>query len=273
VRVDTSVPLTPLTCDDWRAGLKADFGDPLQLRLTGSYPNACGEKQWLVAYADPRSYAARALAGMWKELGGTLGGTVHDGLAPPGRSLLEIASPALADVVRDINKFSNNVMAQQLFLTLGLAQRGSGTPEAAREVLRRWIAMRLGRPPRDLVIDNGSGLSRETRFSASFIAKLLQTAWTGPVMPELVSSLSLAGIDGTLRRVKGLTGRAHLKTGSLRDVAAVAGYVLSTSGRRYVMVAMINHPNANEARPALDALIQWVSNDGNEPPLRSELQN
>ena len=81
------------------------------------------------------------------------------------------------------------------------------------------------------------------------LGRLLQSAWSSAVMPELMSSLPVAGIDGTLRRSKGVPGRAHLKTGSLRDVVGVAGYVLADSGRRYVVVAIVNHPNANAARP------------------------
>ena len=76
-----------------------------------------------------------------------------------------------------------------------------------------------------------------------------------------MSSLPLNGLDGTLRRSRATPGRAHLKTGSLRDVAGIAGYVLSDSGRRYVLVALINHPNANAGRPALDALVQWAIRD------------
>jgi D-alanyl-D-alanine carboxypeptidase/D-alanyl-D-alanine-endopeptidase (penicillin-binding protein 4) len=79
-------------------------------------------------------------------------------------------------------------------------------------------------------------------------------------MPELMSSLPIAGVDGTLRRSKSATGRTHLKTGSLRDVAGVAGYVLAPNGQRSILVAIVNHPNANAARPAIDALIQWASN-------------
>jgi D-alanyl-D-alanine carboxypeptidase/D-alanyl-D-alanine-endopeptidase (penicillin-binding protein 4) len=80
-------------------------------------------------------------------------------------------------------------------------------------------------------------------------------------MSELMSSLPVSGLDGTLKRSKAEPGRAHLKTGSLRDVAAVAGYVLSNSGKRYVVVAVLNHPNANAGRPALDALVQWAIRD------------
>ncbi|HEX7442086.1 MAG TPA: D-alanyl-D-alanine carboxypeptidase, partial [Caldimonas sp.] len=184
-------------------------------------------------------------------------GKVPAGLAPA----FEMRSAPLAEIVRDINKFSNNVMAQQLFLTLGLSERGLGTPETARLVVRQWLAERFGAAAVGVVVDNGSGLSRDTRVSARLLAQLLQSAWASPVMPELMSSLPVAGIDGTLRRSRATPGRAHLKTGSLRDVVGVAGYVLANSGRRYVVVAIVNHPNANAARPALDALVQWTAND------------
>ena len=262
VRADTSVPLVSGACDDWRGALRPDFSDPLRMRFAGSFAAACGEKLWSVAYPDPKSYNERALLGMWAVMGGKLGGTVRDGPAPTSKPSFELNSPALADVVRDINKFSNNVMAQQLFLTLALAQRGSGSPELARELLRQWLVERLGASAaRGVVIDNGSGLSRDARLSAELIARLLQLAWASPVMPELVSSLPVSGIDGTLRRSRATLGRSHLKTGSLRDVNGVAGYVLSGSGRRYVVVAIVNHANANAARPALDALVQWAAND------------
>ncbi|MES3013599.1 MAG: D-alanyl-D-alanine carboxypeptidase/D-alanyl-D-alanine-endopeptidase [Pseudomonadota bacterium] len=261
VRVDTSVPLTASACDDWRSPLRADFSDPLRLRFAGSYAASCAEKTWAIAWADPERYNARALLGMWKEIGGRIGGTVRDGVAPGTPPTFESVSPALAEVIRDINKYSNNVMAQQLFLTLGLTQRNAGTPEAAREVIRQWSKERLGSASAALVIDNGSGLSRESRISAQLLARLLLTAWASPVMPELIASLPVAGIDGTLKRSRATLGRAHLKTGSLRDVAGIAGYVLANSGRRYVVVAIANHANANAARPAFDALVQWVAND------------
>jgi len=112
----------------------------------------------------------------------------------------------------------------------------------------------------EIEIDNGSGLSRDARISADALALLLQRAWASPVMPEFMASLPISGSDGTLRRSTALSaaGRAHLKTGSLRDVVAVAGYLLAPDGRRYVLVAIINHPRAAAARPALDALVEWA---------------
>ncbi len=268
VKADTSLPLSNAPCDDWRGALKADFTDPTRIKLNGSFSTACGEKQWAVAYADPKSYNERVLRGMWLDMGGKLGGVVRDGAAPVNVApTFEVLSPPLAEVVRDINKFSNNVMAQQLFLSLALVQRGQGTVEVARELTRQWLTERLGEVARTALIDNGSGLSRDARVTAQMMARLLQVAWASPTMPELLSSLPVVGVDGTLRRSKAPAGRAHLKTGSLRDVMGVAGVVVSNTGRRYVLVAIVNHPNANAARPALDALVKWaVVNDARMEP-------
>jgi D-alanyl-D-alanine carboxypeptidase/D-alanyl-D-alanine-endopeptidase (penicillin-binding protein 4) len=264
VTVDTSVPLSDGPCDDWRAGLRAELADPKRVRFAGTYPLACGERDWPAAYPEPRTYAQRLLARLWREVGGRLVGRVREGRAPSSRlPNFEFVSPPLPEVVRDINKHSNNVMAQQLFLTLGLVAQGRGTPDMARAEVRRWLAARLpGEPLDDVVIDNGSGLSRSGRLNAALLGALLQAAWAAPTMPELMSSLPMSGLDGTLWRSKASTGRAHLKTGSLRDVAGVAGYVLGSSGQRYVLVAIVNHPNAGAARPALDALVQWAIDDG-----------
>jgi serine-type D-Ala-D-Ala carboxypeptidase/endopeptidase (penicillin-binding protein 4) len=271
VSLQSTVALSAGECGDWRATLKPEFADPLRIRFAGTYPASCLEKVWPLAYADPKSYSARAIEGMWLEMGGKLRGTVRSGAVPPGSAapVLELPSPPLAEVIRDINKFSNNVMAQQLFLTLGLQGRlvsgairaagtERGTQETAREVLRRWWQERFPGVEAP-VLDNGSGLSRSERISAQSLARMLQAAYLSPVMPELLSSLPVAGIDGTMRRNRSAAlGQAHLKTGSLRDVAAVAGYVHTASGRRYVLVAIANHPSAALARPAFDALLDWT---------------
>src|SRR5450830_748858 len=269
VQFSPTVPLLAGECGDWRSQLKAQLADPNRLSFAGGYPASCGERSWPLAYAEPASYNARALEGLWKDMGGRLGGQVRDGLVPAGlQPLFSLASPPLAEVIRDINKYSNNVMAQQLFLTLSLQQKGLGTPVGSREVLGQWWRRRFGEA--DVPnIDNGSGLSRDTRVSAQALTRLLQAAWAGGTMPELLSSLPLSGVDGTLRRLgkdnAAVQGAAHLKTGSLRDVTAVAGVVHGASGRRYTLVAMANHPNANALRPVIEALIAWTARDQNLP--------
>lgn len=248
-------------CGDWRGALRAELSDPAKVGFQGVYPAACGERVWPVAAADPRGFAARAVEGMWRELGGKLTGTVRDGKVPAGlKPAFTVTSPALAEVVRDVNKYSNNVMAQQVFLTLALQKNGVATYDSAREALRQWWQARLGDADLPLV-DNGAGLSRDARLTAQALGRMLQVAWTSPAMPELLASLPIAGVDGTLRRSQSRAGTAHLKTGSLRDVMAVAGYVHAASGRRYVLVAVVNHSNAGAARPVFDSLIDWTARD------------
>jgi D-alanyl-D-alanine carboxypeptidase/D-alanyl-D-alanine-endopeptidase (penicillin-binding protein 4) len=282
VRLQATVPLNTSAsdCADYRGSLKGDFTDPARFRFGGSYPSVCGEKVWPLAYSDPTSYAARAVQGLWESMGGVLLGTAHQGTVPAallaGKPAVVGQSTALADVIRDINKFSNNVMAQQLYLTLGrvtgnaLAMSGpdnladASLPPAtfatSRAAVLRWWRERLGEDAPQL--DNGSGLSRQERISAQAMVRLLQAAYAAPFMPELMSSLPITGVDGTLRRIKTRTsGTAHLKTGSLNGVVALAGYVHAMSGKRYVLVAFVNHPNASDARPALDALVDWVGRD------------
>lgn len=248
-------------CGDWRGALRAELTNPAKVSFQGVYPASCGERMWPVAAADPRGFAARAVEGMWRELGGKLTGTVRDGKVPAGlKPAFVVTSPSLAEVVRDVNKYSNNVMAQQVFLTMALQKNGVATFDGARDVLRQWWQARMGDAALPLA-DNGAGLSRDARLTAQALARMLQVAWGSSVMPELLASLPVAGIDGTLRRSQSRAGAAHLKTGSLRDVMAVAGYVHAASGRRYVLVAIVNHPNAAAARPVLDSLIDWTARD------------
>ncbi|MGV8805095.1 MAG: D-alanyl-D-alanine carboxypeptidase/D-alanyl-D-alanine endopeptidase [Polaromonas sp.] len=270
VQMQPSVPLSPASasapegeCGNYRSQLQPDLTDPSRMSFGGSYPAACGEKTWAVAYTDPASYGGRVIAGLWRDMGGQLTGRVREGVAGAGLTpLFELQSPPLAEVIRDINKYSNNVMARQLFLTLSREQPGGASPEASRAVLRDWWQSRIGGDAQDApLLDNGAGLSRQARITPRGMARMLQTAYASGVMPELMASLPINGVDGTLKRHQPTDsqGLAHLKTGSLRDSTALAGYVDAPGGRRLVVVAIINHPNAPAARPALDALVDWAA--------------
>ena len=265
MQLPATVPLAPAStaCGDWQGALKAELGEPAKIGFAGNFPSSCGEREWAIAPADPDGYAARAIEGMWRELGGKVTGTVRDGKVPAGlKPVFVNKSLSLAEVIRDINKYSNNVMTQQLFLTLGLQATGRGTWDSGKQAIGNWWRSRWPQltPP---VWENGAGLSREERVTARALSGMLQTAWNSPQMPELLSSLPIVGVDGTLRRVNTASakGMAHLKTGTLRDVTALAGVVNSNSGKRYVLVGMINHPLAPNARPALHALIDWAAQD------------
>ncbi len=241
---------------------------PPRASFLGTYPLSCGERDLNIALHDPQDYLAAMIRQLWGEMGGTWSGNVRDGVVPPTARLVYVhESEPLGDIVRDINKFSNNVMARQLFLTLGAELGGPpARAEEAARAIKEWAAKKMTAP--ELVLENGSGLSRNERISAQHLAALLLAAWRSPVMPEFVSSLPVVAADGTMKkRLRGerIAGSAHIKTGLLADARAIAGYVLDRNGRRHVVVMIANHPKAPEADAAMDALLQWVYNSPTAP--------
>lgn len=259
LRIDNRLSLGEERCGDWREKFRVTVSGEA-IALAGSFPAACGEKALHLSPWPADMQVDRLFRALWSELGGTLRGQVRAGLAPGAAAVLATQeSPPLAEVVRDINKYSNNVMARQLFLSL--AAERPATPEGARRRVAEWLAGKSLQLP-ELVVDNGSGLSRAERISAAGLGDLLLAAWRSPVMPELMASLPLAGVDGTLKKRLGdspAAGRAHLKTGYLEGVRALAGYVLDGSGKRWVVVCLINSPRAQAGKPAMDALLRWVA--------------
>ncbi len=266
VDVASDVRLAEAPCGDWRERIKASFlsqSPSPKAVFSGSYAGACGEKHWHVAMLEPNQYAAGLFRLFWGELGGSIGGTAREGTAPQARPFASIESPGLSEVVRDINKFSNNVMARQLFLTIAADQVGPpATAANGQRAIKAWLAKK-GLDFPELVMENGSGLSRIERISPQSMAALLVSAFRSPVMPELAASLPMIAVDGTMRRrmkSEPIAGHAHIKTGSLADVRAIAGYVLDRNGRRQVVTMIVNHPNAQQSQPAQDALLNWVFN-------------
>ncbi len=268
VRIDNKLALDASgPCGDWVARLKLDTqGDATAARLTfsGAFAASCGERARHFSVLGHAQYTLALFRELWRELGGTLTGTVREGAAgADARLIASVQSPALSEVVRDINKYSNNVMARQLFLTLGAAGAGApATAEKSGRVIRQWLAGKgLAFP--ELVLENGSGLSRAERISAHSLGQLLLAAFRSPVMPELMASLPVAAVDGTMKkRLSGadIAGQAHLKTGSLSGVRAIAGYVLDGAGRRVVVVLFVNHANAGNTQGVQDALLRWAYN-------------
>jgi serine-type D-Ala-D-Ala carboxypeptidase/endopeptidase (penicillin-binding protein 4) len=263
MRLPASVRAVDGSCGDWRARLQADFADPMAPVFRGAYPLSCGERVWHLSVLDHARYFSAAFAALWQSAGGTWTGKLREGPVPAdARRIAMHESAPLAEVIRDVNKFSNNVMARQIYLTIGAeASRQPATAARAEAAIRTWLDGR-GLPMPELVLENGSGLSRLERICAASLARLLSHAYASPLMPELMASLPLVGVDGTMRKRNGAVGNAHIKTGLLADVRAIAGYVHAASGRRYAVVAIINHPNAGNGQAAHDALLQWVYANG-----------
>ena len=265
VQVLNNVVLDNERCDDWLARIKLTApGDKNGARLlfSGSYSVACGEKERSYSVLGHAQYVHALFTYLWRELGGSFAGGVRDGLVTAGaRPLLAYQTQPLAEVVRDINKYSNNVMARELYLSLGAQALGApATYEKSERAVRQWLTMR-NLPMQGLALENGSGLSRVERISARNMGQLLLAAYESPVMPEFIASLPLVAMDGTMKRrlnATAIAGQAHIKTGSLSGVRAIAGYILDAKGRAVVVVCIINHPNTRNASIVQDAVLRWI---------------
>ena len=266
VQVENRLRVTNGACGDWRtlvAPQLQDDGTGARVSFSGSFSVNCGERSFYLSVLRHAPYTGALLRQLWGELGGTFAGNVKEGTPGPGAQLLFTwESPPLSELVRDINKFSNNVMARQLYLTIGAETLGTpGTPEKASRAIRAWLD-RKGLAFPELVLENGAGLSRIERISARHLGTLLTSAYHSQVMPELMASLPRVAVDGTMRkRLKnaGVAGQAHVKTGSLDGVKSIAGYVLDAQRRRMVVVCIVNDPAASGAAAALeDGVLNWV---------------
>ena len=286
VAVTSEMTLVERDCAKWEDGWKLPEtrrqpDGRIEVVLRGTFPKNCN-RSYSVNVLDRDDYVGRLVRRTWTDLGGTLSGRTIDGATPlDARLLAAHAARALPELVRDINKSSDNTLARLLFLSLGslqgdplegsLALPGGEVSTVARAdgAVRDWLrTQRID--DAGFVIDNGSGLSRTERISAQQMGSLLRAGLHSQWAPEFQASLPIGAVDGTMRRRLAGTpaaGRARLKTGTLRNVTALAGYVPDASGTLCVVVAMVNSERAGDGRgrAVLDALVDWVARSGIAP--------
>ena len=286
LRIDNQMQLVDRSCDNWKSDLRFNLdpesttksNQPLVAQFSGAFPSACKGVNYNVVALDANTFLTQGFAAAWELAGGTWAKTPigKNGNVPlAARLLMEFEGINLADDVVDINKYSNNVMARQLLLTLALEKMGKpATTSNGQLVIQSWLKQN-GLDFPGLVIENGSGLSRTEAISAEQMNQLLFTARNLPVGEIFYNSLPIAGTDGTmrnrlmtqLRKFLHLKKKpeARIKTGSLADVRAISGYVVSKSGKLYAVTSLINHPNAWRGLEAHDQLLAWLLEDGPEP--------
>jgi D-alanyl-D-alanine carboxypeptidase/D-alanyl-D-alanine-endopeptidase (penicillin-binding protein 4) len=247
-------------CSNWDDAISTQIIDTTLL-IQGKFPTSCGERAKYFSPLPHSRYLDSVFRALWQELGGTFSGGMRDGATPNSATLFATHSSApLSELIRDINKFSNNVMARQLFLSLGMSPTSPATIAHSEQAVHDWLAQKHLDFP-ELLLENGAGLSRTERISPHSMALLLQAALNSPLQPEFEASLPIMGVDGTLRKRlpdSAVASHAHLKTGTLDGVKTVAGYVQSRSGKQWILVFFINGANASAGKRAQDALIEWV---------------
>lgn len=286
LKVDNQMQLVDRSCDNWKAGIRfnlnldegATTNQPLVAQFSGAFPNTCKGVNYNVVALDANTFLTQGFTAAWEQAGGVWAQppTGKNGAVPlAARLLLQFEGITLGEDVQDINKYSNNVMARQLMLTLALEKMGKPATTANGDlVIQSWLKQN-NLDFSSMVIENGSGLSRNEAISAANLNQLLLTARNLPVGDIFYNSLPIAGTDGTmrnrlmtqLRKFLHLKKKpeARIKTGSLADVRAISGYVLSKSGKMYAVTSFINHPNAWRGLEAHDQLLTWLLEDGPEP--------
>ena len=270
IEIVNNMRLLPGACRDWRNHMQYSVGieqtsaaEPIKtITFSGSFAADCEEKVLELSLFNDEQYAYYSFKQLWQALGGQFSGQLQVKARPnQAIKLLEQRSETLSQVLPEMNKWSNNLMARQLLLTMAAEKMAVPASEAdGASAIKNWFnSQQLGADT--LVVENGSGLSRIERLSAEQLARMLVQAYLSPTMPEFMSSLPVLALDGTLmKRLKDSPAakRAHLKTGSLDGVSAIAGYLLDKQNRRQVLVMLVNHEKAGASKIAQDALIEWV---------------
>lgn len=267
LKIDNRLRLRRRYCGGFQRGVAVAMPNERALDhviFSGRFPTGCERYTMARTVLTHKTYAFGLFKSLWEQLGGVVHGRARAGAAPPAQEpFLAWRSRPLSDVIKLINKFSNNVMSRQLLLTLGAELRDQpGTTTKGIDAVGEYLA-EVGLDADVMTMENGSGLSRTARASALFLAELLDYAWTIPYRPEFIASLPIAGIDGTAKkrlRRKAAEGYSHVKTGTLDHVSTVAGYVHAASGRHYVVAGLLNHPGAHKGpgKELMDALIAWT---------------
>lgn len=253
------------SCRGYQRGITITASENVdQMIFSGTFPSGCRSYSLYRTALSHNEFAYGMFKSLWREGGGEFSGgwknVVYSEQAEP---FLSFESLPLSDIITRVNKHSNNVMARQVLLTLAAEEFGApGRVENGRKAVARWLEER-GMKFDGLVFDNGAGLSREARITAAQVAALLRYGFQSPFMPEFMSSLSVTGLDGTLsRRYEDdpLAGMGHIKTGSLDDVTAIAGYLQARSGDRYIVVTLQNYAGVHRGTgdEVQTALLEWL---------------
>lgn len=265
LKVDNRLRVRQGHCGGFQRGIAVNMnGANDTVIFEGRFPSGCERYAMDRTALSHEAFSWGLFGLLWREGGGRFSGGWSKGIAPEeAEPLFSFRSPSLSELITRVNKYSNNVMARHLLYTLDAEVNGPpGTEAGGRELILKWLADR-GLESCELALENGAGLSREVRICTSAMGEMLQYAWQQPYMPEFLSSMSLSGLDGTLRRRfngSELVGQAHLKTGSLDHVSAIAGYLQAGSGRRFVVAAMVNHDDVHRGpgEELQEALLRWL---------------
>lgn len=253
-------------------------GDDYIVNFSGNFSTRCGARTYKKAITDPASMLYSSIVNHWKhDVGGNINAKFVMGTKPASAQLIyRHLSQPLHTVIREVNKDSHNIMARQIMLSIAAKKLGApANTQKGQQAINQWLRT-AGLNFPELRIENGSGLSRWSKISSRHIGELLLHAYRSPNRQLLMSSLAVAGVDGTMKkrlRNTPIQGRGFFKTGTLRDTRAIAGYVRGHDGHFYIVSILQNDQVARTSgKAAHDALIRWTYWRGNPPQKLAALR-
>lgn len=271
VVINNQLKLAKGRCRGAQSGWSVDVANKQEkayVVFRGKYRKGCGSYDLSRAVLESEPYLYGLFVYLWRSLGGEFsGGIAHAEIKEGAEPVYVGQSRTLAEVITGANKYSNNLLARQLLLTIGHHYFGDGASvEDGVQSVQAWLKDKgLAMP--GLVMENGAGLSRHIQLSARDLSRLLAYAAQSPYHPEFMASFSLGGVDGTMRKRLNDSkpgARARLKTGYVKGARTLAGYVRADSGQDYVVVLFIQSPKVNfsNGNEVQDAFIRWILSTG-----------
>lgn len=252
------------------------------LSFTGQYTPSCGNQSWWFTFPDSNSLVKKAIKGTWLQLDPDFKGQIRFINEPVTRQTIQNSSKLdfplpvvsygslpLASQIWDINHFSNNVMTEQVTLSLPIYAGGekiSNYPKSFAFIQNWWQThLPNTKPP---IMTRGSGLCRDCQVEPASMLALLDYAYQGKNFEVFKNSMGIAGVSGTMKALSKrhpdspAIGNAWIKTGTLNDVSSMVGYVKGKSGKWYAVVGMVNTPNAGHnylVKAILDEMLAWTA--------------
>ncbi len=296
LQIDNNLKIVDGPCVDWRKDINMAIAlqknGTWQASFDGLFPSGCQSAHWNVVASDSDNFLLQSLIAAWEDIGGVWvkkpvikAQALNNDFKP----IVTHFGVPLYESVKDINKLSNNVMARQVLLTMALEKTGQpGNTNNGMRIVKEWLIKNQLQMP-ELVIENGSGLSRIERISSAHLNQVLLLGLNSNSKNYYLESLPIAGFDGTMKHrlldklrkyipnkkemaalekntapfPQGLKKYgAYIKTGSLADVRSISGYVVSRSGNVYAVTSFINDRNAGSGRGIHDVVLSWLLDDG-----------
>ena len=263
VTIKNNIKITNNRCIDWKSKLNyrtKKENSKIKVIFSGKYSRKCGTKSINLSVLDDNKYFYNIFKDRWNANGGDFSGDLDVTFikGTDWKVLHSHISKPLSEVIRDTNKYSLNLLARNTMLTV-LAEDSDllVLESSVNKYVQKWLK-KNNLPYKGLFFENGAGLSRNSVLTSEQLLLLMEKIYYDPLMPEMLSSFPISGVDGTLKRRMNYSSfkkSAHFKTGSMKNVNAIAGFLLDKNKEMKIFIFIMNDLAAKDSHRLQEALI------------------